>query len=36
MKSVYLTTNGETTIDLPIPLGVEGYGVEVVEMSGRV
>ena len=36
MKSVYLTSNGDTTIDLPIPLEVEGYGVGVVEMSGRV
>ena len=36
MKAVYLNTNGDTTIDLPIPLEVEGYGVGVIEMSGRV
>ena len=36
MKVVYLNTNGDTTIDLPIPLEEEGYGVGVIEMSGRV
>ena len=36
MKAVYLNTNGNTTIGLPIPLEVEGYGVGVIEMSGRV
>ena len=36
MKAVYLHTNGDTTIDLPIPLEVEGYSVGVIEMSGRV
>ena len=36
MKAVYLNTNGDTTIELPIPLEVEGYGIGVMEMSGRV
>ena len=36
MKAVYLNTNGDTTIDLPIPLEVEDYGVGVIEMSCRV
>ena len=26
MKAVYLTTEGDTTTELPLPLEVEGYG----------
>lgn len=36
MKSIYLTTKGDTTIELPIPLEVEGYYCSVIEMNGKV
>ena len=36
MNALYLTTTGDTTIELPIPLEVEGYGCGVIEMSGKV
>lgn len=36
MNAVYLSTDGDTTTDLPIPLEVEGYGCGIIEMTGRV
>ena len=36
MNAVYLTTNGDTTTELPIPLEAEGYGCGIIEMTGRV
>lgn len=36
MKAIYLTTDGDTTTELPVPLEIEGYGCGVVEMSGKV
>ena len=36
MKSVYITTTGDNTIEFPVPLEVEGYGCGVVEMNGRI
>ena len=36
MNAVYLTTNGDTTTILPIPLEVESYGCGVIEMTGKV
>ena len=35
MKAVYLTTEGDTTTELPLPLEVEGYGCGVVEINGK-
>ena len=36
MNALYLSTNGDTTIQLPIPLEVQGYGCGVTEMTGKV
>ena len=36
MKALYLSTTGDETIELPTTLEVEGYGVGVIEMSGKV
>ena len=36
MKALYLSTKGDDTIDLPVPLEVENYLCGIVEMSGKV
>lgn len=36
MNAVYLTTDGDKTTELPIPLEVEGYGCGVIEMTGKI
>ena len=36
MNAVYLTTDGDTTTILPIPLEVESNGCGVIEMTGKV
>ena len=36
MKALYLSTKGDDTIDLPVPLEVKNYLCGVVEMSGKV
>ena len=36
MKALYLSTKGDDTIDLPVPLEVKNYLCWVVEMSGKV
>ena len=36
MNAVYLTTQGDTTTELPVTLEIEGYGCGVIEMSGKV
>ena len=36
MKALYLSTQGDDTIDLPVPLEVENYLCGIVEMSGKV
>ena len=36
MNAVYLTTDGDTTTILSIPLEVESYGCGVIEMTGKV
>ena len=36
MKAVYISTTGDDTTELATPLEVEGYGVGVIEMKGRV
>ena len=36
MNAVYLSTNGDTTTQLPLPLEIQGYGCGVIEMTGKV
>ena len=36
MKALYLSTKGDDTIDLPVPLEVENYLCIIVEMSDKV
>ena len=36
MNAVYLTTDGDTTTVLSIPLEVKSYGCGVIEMTGKV
>ena len=36
MNALYLSTNGDTTTQLPIPLEVQGYGCGIIEMTGKV
>ena len=35
MKALYLSTKGDDTIDLPVPLEVQNYLCSIVEMSGN-
>ena len=34
MKVLFLSTSGDNTLDLPLPLEVEGYGCDIIEISG--
>ena len=36
MKALFLSTSGDNTIDLPLPLEVEGYGCGIIEINGRI
>ena len=36
MKSLYISTNGDTTLELPVPLEVEGCVCGIIEMSGKL
>ena len=36
MNAVSLSTRGDTTTQLPIPLEVQGYGCGIIEMTGKV
>ena len=36
MKAVYISITEDDTVELATPLEVEGYGVCVIEMNGRV
>ena len=36
MKAVYLSSDGDTTTFLPIPLSVEGHYVGLIEMHGKI
>ena len=36
MKALYVTTFGDDTIDLPVPLEVEGYACGIIEMTGKI
>ena len=36
MKSLYISTSGDITLDLPVPLEVEGCMCGIIEMSGKL
>ena len=36
MKSLYISTSGDITLELPVPLEVEGCMCGIIEMSGRL
>ena len=36
MKSLYVSTSGDTALEVPIPLDVEGCLCGIIEMSGRL
>ena len=36
MKSLYVSTSGDTTLEVPIPLDVDGCLCGIIEMSGRL
>ena len=36
MKALFLSTSGDNTLDLPLPLEVEGYGCGIIEISGQI
>ena len=36
MKVIYISTTGDSTLELPTPLDVEGYLCGIVELAGKV
>ena len=36
MKSLYISTSGDTTLELPVPLDVEGFVCGIIDMSGKL
>ena len=36
MKSLYITTSGDTTLELPIPIDVDGCLCEIIELNGKL
>ncbi|MCG8622771.1 MAG: hypothetical protein MJE68_12345, partial [Proteobacteria bacterium] len=36
MKALYLSTTGDNTLELPLPLEVEGFGCGLIELSRHV
>ena len=36
MKSLYITTSGDTTLELPIPMDVDGYVCGIIELNGNI
>ena len=36
MKSLYISTSGDTTLELPVPLDVEGCLCGIIDMSGKL
>ena len=34
MKSLYISTSGDTILELPVPLEVDGYVCGIIEMAG--
>ena len=36
MKSLYITTSGDTTLELPVPIDVDGCVCGIIEMNGKL
>ena len=36
MKSMYISTSGDTTLELPVPIDVDGCVCGVIEMNGKL
>ena len=36
MKVIYISTTGDSTLELPTPLDVEGYLCGIVELAGKL
>ena len=36
MKSLYISTSGDMTLELPVPLEVDGYVCGIIEMAGQL
>ena len=36
MKSLYISTSGDTTLELPVPSDVEGLVCGIIDMSGKL
>ena len=36
MKTLYLSTNGDTTTVFPFPLEIQNYGCALIDMNGRI
>ena len=36
MKSLYISTSGDLTLELPVPLEVDGYVCGIIEMAGQL
>ena len=36
MKALYITTSGDTTLELPVPIDIEGYVCGIIEMNGKL
>ena len=36
MKSLYISTSGDTTLELPVPLDVEGCLCTIIDTSGKL
>ena len=36
MKSLYVSTSGDTTLELPVPLDVKGFVCGIIDMSGKL
>ena len=36
MKCLYISTSGDTTLELPVPLEVDGYVCGIIEMAGQL
>ena len=36
MKCLYITTSGDTTLELPIPMDVDGYVCGIIELNGKL
>ena len=36
MKSLYISTSGDTTLELPVPIDVDGCVCGIIEMNGKL